>query len=145
MEIVRDPLPSLRMTTAGGAVRLAVDRQTLAKRRWRGVADDGREFGFDLTEPLHDGSVFFVDKESSYAIAQKPEPILELRVEAGSPIADQMRVAWMIGNLHFPIEIGTDRIRVADDPALRQLFQREYLPYEARENVFHPLSGHHHH
>ena len=33
-------------------VILTADRATLAKRRWRGVAQDGREFGFDLDHVL---------------------------------------------------------------------------------------------
>ena len=38
-------------------VRIPVERLTLAKRRWRGVADDGEEFGFDLEAPLTDARI----------------------------------------------------------------------------------------
>ncbi|MDP9291939.1 MAG: urease accessory protein UreE [Verrucomicrobiota bacterium] len=133
-------------------VALRVDRLTLAKRRWRGAAENGREFGFDLEHALADGEMFFGDDEKTYVIAQKPEWVLELPIgpegeskALRSPIEEQLRVAWMIGNLHFQIEIGSDFIRVADDPAVRQLFEREGLHYDACERVFHPLSGHQHH
>ncbi len=128
-------------------VRLAVDRTTLAKRRWRGVAEDGREFGFDLTAPLRDGDIFFADATASYVLAQKYEPVLELRIaDCASRIgADLARVGWLIGNLHFQIEVTPDVIRVIDDPAVRQMFEREGLAVTSCKRVFHPISGGHHH
>ena len=46
--------------TASGKPRIAlrVDRLTLAKRRWRGVAEDRADFGFDLERPIADGATF---------------------------------------------------------------------------------------
>ena len=125
---------------------------TLAKRRWRGVAEDATEFGFDLTVPLADGAPVFATAEALYIIAQKYEPVLELRIaDCGSQIAtDAARVGWLIGNLHFQMEITDEVVRVADDPALRQLFEREHIAFVACARVFHPLGGsaahgHHHH
>jgi len=120
-------------------VPLAVDRLTLAKRRWRGAVADGAEFGFDLEHHLHDGDVFFVSEQAVYRIGQKPEPVLELNM------AESARVGWVIGNLHFPLQLVDGIVRVPDDPALRQLFEREGWPFEIRESVFRPLTGAHHH
>ena len=64
-------------------VFLTPDRATLAKRRWRGVAQDGREFGFDLDHALSDGSVFFREPGKSYVISQAPEAVLEIDVTPG--------------------------------------------------------------
>jgi urease accessory protein len=128
-------------------VRLAVDRLTLAKRRWRGVAEDGREFGFDLTEPLSDGAAFFASDTGHYVIAQKYEPVLELSV-GDSSLREGTRAArlgWLIGNLHFQIEIDDDVVRVVDDPAVRQLFEREGFAFTPCKRIFHPISGGHHH
>lgn len=125
-------------------IALVVDRATLAKRRWRSVAEDGREFGFDLEHPLKDGATFFETESSRYAIAQKPEAVLELRF-AVCGLRKVAEIAWKIGNLHFQIEVAEDVIRVVDDPALRQLFEREGWKYAACEAVFHPLAGGHHH
>jgi urease accessory protein len=128
-------------------VELRTERATLAKRRWRGTAEDGIEFGFDLHHPLEDGAVFFETESAAYVIAQKAEPVLELRVSdfGFQNATDAARVGWLIGNLHFALEIAGEKIRVADDPALRQLFEREHWKYEACEAVFHPMSGGHHH
>ncbi len=145
MEIIRATLPE--WDAALPKLRIPVERLTLAKRRWRGVAEDGREFGFDLDAPLGDGAAVFAGGSGVYLIAQKYEPVLELRIaDCGLRIAtDAARLGWVIGNLHFPMEVTAEAIRVADDPALRQLFARESLPFRACKRVFHPLSGGHRH
>lgn len=124
-------------------VAVEVDRLTLAKRRWRGVAEDGADFGFDLEHALEDGDVFFENGRVIYRIVQKAEPVLE--VELGTDAAKAARLGWIIGNLHFQLEVTEGLVRVADDPALRQLFEREHIHFHAQEAVFHPLSGGHHH
>jgi urease accessory protein len=128
-------------------VRLAVERITLAKRRWRGVAEDGAEFGFDLERPIADGAAFHQTSAAVYVIAQKYEPVLELRIadcglRSGS---DAARVGWLIGNLHFQIEVLEDVIRVVDDSAVRQMFEREGIQFTPCKRVFHPISGGHSH
>jgi urease accessory protein len=144
MEIVREPLgrPDARRRVTA----LRVDRLTLAKRRWRGTAEDGREFGFDLDQPLEDGSAIFADDDVCYVIEQAPEAVIELRL-ADFP-GSAARVGWMLGNLHFPLEIADGVIRVADDPAIRQMLDREALKYSSACRVFKPLGsaphGHRH-
>jgi len=124
-------------------VRLPVERLTLAKRRWRGVAEDDQEFGFDLETPLADHAAVYQSATAVYLLAQKYEPVLEVALGADSPTA--ARLGWMIGNLHFQIEVAGPVVRVVDDPAVRQLFEREGIACVACKRVFHPLSGGHHH
>lgn len=145
MELIHHPLPE--RNPALSPVRIPVERLTLAKRRWRGVAEDGQEFGFDLEKPLTDGTAIFQSEAAVYVLAQKYEPVLEVRTaECGVRNGgDAARLGWMIGNLHFQIEIVEDVVRVVDDPAVRQLFEREGIAYTACKRVFHPLSGGHHH
>jgi urease accessory protein len=128
-------------------ISIPVDRLLLAKRRWRGVAHDGAEFGFDLESAITDGAAVFQSDTAVYVIAQKYEPVLEVQSSAfaAGKAADAARLGWMIGNLHFQIEIAGDVVRVSDDPAVRQLFEREGIAYVACKRVFHPLSGGHHH
>jgi urease accessory protein len=128
-------------------VRIPVERLVLAKRRWRGVAEDGVEFGFALEHPLRDGEAVFATETALYVVAQKYEPVLELRIaDCGLRIAsDAARLGWIIGNLHFPLQIDGEVVRVEDDVALQQLFEREGIPYVACKRVFHPLSGGHRH
>jgi urease accessory protein len=126
-------------------VYLTVDRATLAKRRWRGRALDGREFGFDLDHVLSDGDVFLRETGKCYVVSQAFEPLLVIELER-----DPMRaaaVAWQIGNLHFPIEVTDSAIRCADDPAIRQMLQREQIAWRETMAVFRPLAttGHAYH
>jgi urease accessory protein len=126
-------------------VVLRADRVTLAKRRWRGVAEDGREFGFDLAEPLSHGDCFFIDGSVPYLIEQLPESVLEIPVATPEQAA---HVAWNIGNLHFGIQVLPALLRVVDDLAIAQMLAREGIAFERRTEVFLPLSGssgHHHH
>ena len=141
MEIIRAPI--LEWKTSLPTIRISVDRLTLAKRRWRGVAEDGSEFGFDLEAPLPDGARVFQSDSAAYVIAQKYEPVLEVALGTNAPVS--ARLGWIIGNLHFPLEVAGTVVRVADDPALRQLFDREHISFVACKRVFHPLSGAHHH
>ncbi len=142
MRMVHGPV----VPNAASRVTLAVDRLTLAKRRWRGTAEDGAEFGFDLAEPLTHGTVFGVTENACYVIEQKPEEVLEIALDDSSDAA--ARIGWMLGNLHFPVEIIARTIRVADDPAARQMLHRESVKFEARQQLFQPIKagahGHHH-
>ena len=126
-------------------VLLLADRTTLAKRRWRGVAQDGREFGFDLERPLSDGAVFHREGGKSYVISQAPESVLE--VALGNDPARAAVISWQIGNLHFPLEITNQVIRCADDPAIRLLLSREGVAWHTATAVFRPIIslGHAHH
>ena len=141
MKIVHAPLS--KWEAGGPRVALRVDRLTLAKRRWRGTADDGAEFGFDLAAPLADGAAFFASESAVYCIEQKHEPVLEIAlISKPAPVA---RLGWTIGNLHFPIQVTDEVIRVPDDPALRQLFEREKIPFSTAERVFVPFARSHSH
>jgi urease accessory protein len=140
MDIIRAPLPIPEHGVI--EVLLRADRQTLAKHRWHAAADDGREFGFDLAEPLPDGTPFFYSDGTIYVLAQQPELVLEIPLSSPAVSA---RMGWLIGNLHFSIEITGGLIRVAEDSALHQMLVREHIPFSEASCVFHPFrSGHVH-
>ena len=122
---------------------MQADRFTLAKRRWRGSADDGTDFGFDLGTPLSDGAAFFANAEATYRVKQRAEPVLVIALIAKpAPVA---RLGWTIGNLHFPIQVLDDIILVPDDIALRHVFTREKIPFSTDERVFTPFAKTHSH
>jgi urease accessory protein len=126
-------------------IHVEVDRLTLAKRRWRGVAEDGREFGFDLEQPLEHGDHFYGEGDRYYAIEQTAETVLEIPVANSEQAA---RVAWGLGNLHFGVQVLQGAIRVPEDSAVIQFLQREHIAYRKVSCVFQPLStgaSHHHH
>jgi urease accessory protein len=142
MELVRGALQNVDASLP--VVRLKVERSLFSKRRWRCTAEDGREFGFDLAERLPDGAVVFASDTMAYVIEQQPEPVLEIGV-SGLSAASAARLGWRFGNLHFQIEVTSDFIRVVDDPAVRQMLEREGIAFTAGERVFRPVSGGHQH
>jgi urease accessory protein len=126
-------------------VALRADRHTLAKRRWRAKASDGREFGFDLAAPLLQHACFFVEGKTRYVIEQLPEPVLEIPIATPE---DAARLGWQIGNLHLLVQVLPAVLRVADDPAAAHLLEREGIAFQRHDAVFQPLgagAAHSHH
>ena len=126
------------------AVSLTVERRVLAKRRWRGQAEDGTDFGFDLAVPLRNGICFHAEGEKNYVIDQKPEVVFRV------PFPDQKEAAhraWQVGNLHFPAQFLESYLLVEGDLAVRLMLERNQIPFEEGMEVFQPVlsaTGHHH-
>ena len=119
-------------------IELAAERRQFLKRRWRGVAADGVEFGFDLEERLTDGGVIFHQNGCDYIVRQLVEKVYEV---AFGSMADGALVAWKIGNLHLPAQILPTGIRVLHDEAMAQLLQREGWSFTEPEVLFTPLKA----
>lgn len=117
-------------------VRLRVERRMFLKRRWRATAEDGVEFGFDLTGRLHSGAVIHRTESVDYVILQEEEPVYEITFPDAAQAA---LIGWKIGNLHFPVQIGDGWIRVTQDLAVTQLCEREGWPVTETEVIFNPL------
>ncbi|HWA11288.1 MAG TPA: urease accessory protein UreE [Opitutaceae bacterium] len=117
-------------------VALAVERLTLAKRLWRGVAADGREFGFELDAPLKPGEVFFQDRAARYVVRQQPEAVVEISLEIAPSAA--AGIAWAIGNLHLELMAEPTRLLAPDEPAIRQLLDRLGVPFKPAQAIFRP-------
>ncbi|PTY01596.1 hypothetical protein DB346_12705 [Verrucomicrobia bacterium LW23] len=117
-------------------VTLEAERTLFLKRRWRGTAADGTEFGFDLETRLRHGGVFFRSEAADYVIHQKPELVFQISLHDKDFSA---LVGWKVGNLHFPVEIADGYLRTLPDSALAQLFDREGWKYEEATVVFNPL------
>ena len=124
-------------------ITIAVDRHKLARRRWRGLAQDGQDFGFDLIEPLQHGDPVFVSEQAVYCIEQLPEPCLRLPLAVAHEAA---WLGWMVGNLHFKAAFSSEGILVQDDLAVRQMLQREAIAYAPVQQIFEPSKqgGHTH-
>ena len=126
------------------AVSLNVERRVLAKRRWRGQAEDGTDFGFDLVVPLSNGICFHAEGDKNYVIDQKPEVVFRI------PFPDQREAAhraWQVGNLHFPAQFLESYLLVEGGHAVRLMLERNQIPFEEGMEVFQPVlaaTGHHH-
>ncbi len=119
-------------------VTLTAERRQFLKRRWRGIAEDGTELGFDLEERLTDGCVIFQQEGNDYIVRQLAEMVY--RVPFASP-AHAAQVAWKVGNLHLPAQILEDAILVLHDVAMSQLLEREGWQHSEPEVIFTPMKA----
>ena len=118
-------------------VELRVDRRTLAKKLWRGVAADGVEFGFQLARSLQPGDTVHQTATVRYVIAQEPESVLEIPL-AGLPASAAAGIGWAVGNLHLDFSSEAARLLAPDEPAARRLFERIQIPYTPTTAIFRP-------
>ena len=118
-------------------IALKAERLTLAKRLWRGVADDGTEFGFELSAPLKHGDTFWQTATARYVVQQPPETVLAISLDAIAPSA-AAGIGWAIGNLHREFSSEPTRLLAPDEPALRQLFERLKIPFQPTTAIFRP-------
>ena len=105
-------------------ISLSVERRVLAKRRWRGQAQDGTDFGFDLETPLRNGVCFHMEEDRNYVIDQKPEAVFRV------PYSNQKEaahLAWQVGNLHFPAQFKDSYLMVEGDLSVRLMLERNQI------------------
>ena len=136
MHLIQRHLSEASARPASEQVRLCVERRQFLKRRWRGVAEDGTEFGFDLQARLTHGAVIFQTEARDYIVLQQPEKVYVLRPGSTGEAA---LVGWRIGNLHLPVEIAGGAVRVLHDPAVPPLCAREGWPLTEESVIFKPL------
>ena len=96
-----------------------------------------------LEKPIRHGTFFFQTAEALYQVVQLPEPVIEFTLPTAS--GESTRLGWLLGNLHFPVEILPSIVRVSDDPAIRQMLLREGIVHQITEALFQPVAGAHSH
>lgn len=138
MHLIHRPLTDSSDLPPENQVTLSAERRQFLKRRWRGIAEDGTEFGFDLETRLTDGCVVFNEAGKDYIVRQLPEVVYEIELESPTHAA---LVAWKVGNLHLPAQILDHSIRILHDEAMAQLLEREAWPYSEPEVLFTPMKA----
>jgi urease accessory protein len=117
-------------------VAVRTDRITLAKRRWRGFAEDGVEFGLELAAPLTDGETILQTSTVRYVIRQEPEAVVEILLDLAPSAA--AGIGWAIGNLHLELCGEPTRLLAPDEPAVKRLLERLNVAYRPTTAVFRP-------
>ncbi len=138
MLVIQNPIAPASERPAGNQIVLAAERRQFLKRRWRGIAEDGTEFGFDLETRLTDGCVIHQESGKDYIVRQLPEVVYQ--IECVSP-AHAALVGWKVGNLHLPAQIFEGSIRVLHDEAMTQLLEREGWEFSEPEVIFTPMKA----
>jgi urease accessory protein len=120
---------------------------TSEQRRWlrgRFTTTRGRAIAFAVpTGTTFDpGAIVWIDSNWYLAIEAAPEPVLAI-LTADSRSA--VRIAFEVGNRHFPLAMEGDDLLVPDDTAMVQLLDRIGARWERRLAVFEPIGKSHSH
>ncbi|WP_052573454.1 hypothetical protein [Haloferula sp. BvORR071] len=138
MHLIQHMLALSSALSVEDQITLSAERRQFLKRRWRGIAEDGTEFGFDLETRLTDGCVIFQQNGKDYIVRQLHEAVYEVIYDSPAHAA---LVAWKVGNLHLPAQILEDRILVLHDEAMTNLLEREGWPFSEPVVLFQPLKA----
>jgi urease accessory protein len=114
---------------------------TWEERRWtrkRVRTEAGRELALALPTGtrLRPGAVIAVGPDWYAAVEAREEPVIAI---APRDCAEAVRVAFEVGNRHFPLAVHGDRLLVPDDSAMEQLARRLDVPWTRCRAVFEPL------
>jgi len=113
------------------------------ERRWtrkRAVTAGGRDVALALPtgSVLRPGDILAVEDDWYLAVEARPEPVLAVSCRGRE---EAIRVAFEVGNRHFPLAVDADTLLVPDDTAMEQLLARLGVRWDRRRAVFDPIGG----
>ena len=116
---------------------------TWEQRRWmrgRFTTKRGRKIGIALPTGtiLPHGTILYVAADWYLKIEAAIEPVLEI---LPSDYNEAVKIAFEVGNLHFPLAIEGNNILVPDDKVMVRLMERLGAPWERRQAVFDPVGN----
>ena len=120
---------------------------TSEQRRWvrgRFVTAQGREVALALPTGtiLEPGQILYVGENWYLRVQAAPESVL------ANSMADSksaVRIAFEVGNRHFPLAMDEEKLLVPDDPAMVQLLNRLGAVWERANAIFQPIGHAHRH
>jgi urease accessory protein len=116
---------------------------TWEQRRWmrgRFTTAHGRKIGIALPTgtTLAPGSILYVGADWYLKIDAAIEPVLEI---FPSDYNEAVKIAFEVGNRHFPLALEESKILVPDDKVMVRLMERLGAPWERRQAIFDPLGN----
>jgi urease accessory protein len=121
---------------------LTAEERRWGRRRVRTAA--GRELVLALPtgSVLAPGTVLHVADTWYVVVEAAPEPVIAVAPRSRE---EALRVAFEVGNRHFPLALDGERLLVPDDPAMRQLLDRLGVLWALDRAPFVPLGAGHRH
>jgi len=122
---------------------------TWEQRRWvrgRFTTEKGRKIGLALPTgtTLSPDAILWVEQDWYLRVEAATESILEISPPDST---EAVRIAFEVGNRHFPLAMQGNKLLVPDDKAMVRLMDRLGAPWERRQAVFNPIAntqGHQH-
>jgi urease accessory protein len=120
---------------------------TAEERRWvrrRVTSKSGREVGLALPTGtiIQPGDILVNESGWYLEVEAAEEQVLAVRPRDRRAA---LRVAFEVGNHHFPLAIEDEALLVPDDTAMVQLLNRLGERWERRRAVFNPIAKEHRH
>jgi urease accessory protein UreE len=120
---------------------------TFEERRWlrrRATTASGRAIALALPTGcrLEPGAILAVEADWYLQVEAAKEPVLAVFPQDQSTA---IRIAFEVGNHHFPLAVDGNSLLVPDDTAMTQLLTRLGVHWERREAVFDPIGRGHSH
>ena len=120
-----------------------IDRLLLTweQRRWmrgRFTTERGREIGVALPTgmQIEPGQIMWIGPEWYLTVGAATEPLLTIHT---SDREEAIRIAFEVGNLHFPLAVVGENLLVPDDSAMTQLLGRMGVRWEKCSLAFQPI------
>jgi len=116
---------------------------TWDQRRWmrgRFTTERGRKIGIALPTgtSLAHGTILHVAGDWYLKIEAAIEPLLEI---VPADYEEAVRIAFEVGNRHFPLALREKSILVPEDKAMIRLLERLGAPWQRRQTIFDPIGN----
>ena len=114
---------------------------TWEQRRWmrgRVTTERGREIGVALATGvrIEPGQIMWIGPDWYLILEAASEPLLAIHP---TDREEAVRIAFEIGNLHFPLAAAGERLLVPDDPVMSQMLGRIGARWEKCCRAFQPI------
>jgi urease accessory protein len=121
------------------------DKLVLAweERRWlrgRFTTARGRKIGIALPTgtTIAPASILHVEEDWYLRLEAAIEAVLEI---VPSDYAEAVKIAFEVGNRHFPLALDGNKILVTDDKVMIRLMERLGVPFRRERAVFDPVGS----
>jgi urease accessory protein len=116
---------------------------TWEQRRWvrgRLTTHKGRKIGLALPTgtTLAPDSILWVEPDWYLRVEAATESVLEILPSA---YEEAVRIAFEVGNRHFPLAMQGNKLLVPDDKAMVRLLDRLGAKWERRQAIFNPIGN----
>ena len=116
---------------------------TWEQRRWvrgRFTTDKGRKIGLALPTgtTLPPNAIVWIEPDWYLRIEAATESVLEI---LPSDQAEAIKIAFEVGNRHFPLAVEGNTLQVPDDKAMIRLMDRLGAKWTRRQTVFNPIGN----
>jgi urease accessory protein len=114
---------------------------TWEQRRWlrgRFTTEKGRQIGIALRTgtQIEIGQIMWIESDWYLTMSAANEPLLAIHP---ADHQEAIRVAFEIGNLHFPLALEGEQLLVPDDAAMIRLLDRINAHWEKYSGPFQPI------